>query len=339
MQEIKAIISKYDELKLSGQRLALAIVVNVEQSSYRRSGARMLISENGQWVGGISGGCLEGDTLKKAQYSIHKGKPVKVTYDTRDGDPNEIGIGLGCNGLIDVLITPIINDVDNPVESLRRVLQRRKPSIIITDLESGLSKDYTEDTVGAKLLKGSIEEVITARKSKLINNSFVEFIPPAISLYVYGKNYDVVPLAEIVKSIGWQITLVTHPSKVNHTLRNRVDQVIDCRNTEIDFDDYSVALLMSHDYKTDLDNLERLQKHALRYIGLLGPKKRKVKMLNDLKVNGVALRTDNIYGPMGLDTGATSPEEIAISIIAEIRACFENRDGNHLRLREGPIND
>jgi len=81
------------------------------KESYRRSGARMLITEDGKWVGGISGGCLEGDTLKKAKYAILKQQSTKVTYDTRDGDPNQIGVGLGCNGLIDVLISPI-SDTD-----------------------------------------------------------------------------------------------------------------------------------------------------------------------------------------------------------------------------------
>lgn len=337
MKEIKAIISKYDELKSLGHKLAMAIVVNVEQSSYRRSGARMLITEDGQWIGGISGGCLEGDTLKKAKYAIRKGKPVKVTYDTRDGDPNEIGIGLGCNGLIDVLITPLLDGGHNAVESLRRAVERRVPSLIVTDMISGMSIDYTEGN--SEELKSEIEEVLQCRKSKLVNQNFIEFIAPAITLYIFGKNYDVIPLAEIARVIGWKINLVTNPLKVNMAMRDRVDQILDVRSDYMDFDDYSVALLMSHDYNTDLSNLEALQNYSLPYIGLLGPKKRRMKILNELKDKGVIVNQQNIYGPMGLDTGATTPEEIAISIIAEIRACLANRDGYNLRLRESPIND
>lgn len=337
MKEIEAIISKYDELALTDQRLAMAIVVNVEQSSYRRSGARMLISENGQWVGGISGGCLEGDTLKKAQYAIHKGKTIKVTYDTRDGDPNEIGIGLGCNGLIDVLIIPIVDQTENPVESLRKVLNRRVPSIIVTNLESGESRDITGDIDKSDQ---DIIEVFQTQKSKLIGSRFIEFIPPRIALYVYGRNYDVIPLASIARSLGWQINLVTNPSKVKHDLSQLVDRVYNAeRQVEIKFDTYSVVLLMSHDYRSDMSNLRNLQNYNLGYIGLLGPKNRKLKMLKELKSKGVEVRLDNLYGPIGLDTGATTPEEIAISILAEIRSCFENRSGRSLRFRERPINE
>lgn len=339
MQEIKAIISKYDELKSSDLKLALAIVVNVEQSSYRRSGARMLITEDGQWIGGISGGCLEGDTLKKAKYAIHKGTSMKVTYDTRDGDPNQIGVGLGCNGLIDVLITPIVDSADNPIEALRRVVHRRSPSIIVTDLDSGNSVDLTEDDSIFPSLEEDVKKVRQSRKSILVNAQFIEFIAPAITLFVFGKNYDVIPLAKISKAIGWRVNLVTHPHKVNKQLRSVVDSVVDTRNEQLDFDDYSVGLLMSHDYITDLKNLERLQKYDLRYIGLLGPQKRKVKMLGELEVRGTIIDKNNLYGPMGLDTGATTPEEISIAIISEIRACLESRNGSSLRLRVGSIND
>ncbi|MFT6336634.1 MAG: xanthine dehydrogenase accessory factor [Saprospiraceae bacterium] len=337
MKEIRSIISKYEQLKTTGTKMALATVVNVEYSSYRRSGARMLITEDGNWVGGISGGCLEGDTLKKAMYAIHKNEAVKVTYDTREDDPNQIGVGLGCNGLIDVLIVPIRDLENNPIEILKEIVDRRTPSILVTNLEFGHTEDFTINQSKSLALNREINNVkanTQSRKTDLENGYFIEYLQPEIALYIFGKNYDVIPLAQIAKDIGWKIKVVANPLKVSKQIFELVDEVINPAKKSIQPDDYSVALLISHDYKTDKENLTKLQAHNLKYIGLLGPKKRKDKMLNELDSETITVRHDNIYGPMGLDTGATSPEEIAISIVAEIRACFSDRAGGKLRDRD-----
>ena len=340
MKEIRSIISKYEQLKSTGTKMALATVVNVEHSSYRRSGARMLIMEDGTWIGGISGGCLEGDTLKKAMYAIHKNEAVKVTYDTREDDASQIGVGLGCNGLIDVLIIPISDLETNPIEILKIVVDRRTPSILLTSLENGKSEDCTINKSTSQALDQEIDTVKSnaqSRKIDLYDGYFIEYLQPEIKLFVFGRNYDVIPLAQIAKNIGWEINIVAKPLKVSKQIFGLVDKVINPYKTPIKTDDYSVALLMSHDYKTDKDNLVMLQKHNLKYIGLLGPKSRKEKILNELNDLGITVRRGNIFGPMGLDTGATSPEEIAISIIAEIRACFAGRNGGRLRDRKTSI--
>ena len=108
MKEIRSIIAAYDALDKQVTNAALATVVRVEGSSYRRTGARMLVMDNGNWVGGISGGCLEGDALKRARLAITKSVSTLVTYDTTEDDSHQIGVGLGCNGIIDVLFTPLI---------------------------------------------------------------------------------------------------------------------------------------------------------------------------------------------------------------------------------------
>ena len=337
MKEIRSIISKYEQLKATGTKMALATVVNVEYSSYRRSGARMLITEDGNWVGGISGGCLEGDTLKKAMYAIHKNQAVKVTYDTREDDPNQIGVGLGCNGLIDVLIIPISDKENNPVEILKHIVDRRMPSILVTSLENGSTEDFTHQNNNNPQLQKEISRVkanAQSRKIEIDNGYFIEYLPPELALFVFGKNYDVIPLAQIAKDIGWKTNVIANPLKVTKQIFDLADKVIHPAKNSILVDDYSAALLMSHDYKTDKENLIKLQAYNFKYIGLLGPKKRKEKMLNELDREGITVKHDNIYGPMGLDTGATTPEEIAISIVAEIRACFSSRDGGRLRDRD-----
>src|ERR1700748_2369763 len=98
MKEIKEILSAYERAQQAGERGALATGGHVGGSSYRRPGARMLVTENGQLTGAISGGCLEGDALRKALFAIHQQQNKLVTYDTTDDDDVHFGVQLGCNG-------------------------------------------------------------------------------------------------------------------------------------------------------------------------------------------------------------------------------------------------
>jgi xanthine dehydrogenase accessory factor len=134
MKEIKAILKAYENIDKDNTHAALATVVRVEGSSYRRTGARMLVLDDGTWVGGISGGCLEGDALKRARLAINNSKSTLITYDTSEDDPHQIGVGLGCNGIIDVLFTPLdYRDHNNPVEILKScVHSNRETHILIT---------------------------------------------------------------------------------------------------------------------------------------------------------------------------------------------------------------
>src|SRR3569623_2102262 len=115
MKEIIDIVKAYDKAAAQGKRTALATVVSVEGSAYRRAGARMLITEDGELTGAISGGCLEGDALRKARLVILQQEPLLVTYDTTDDDDAKLGVSLGCNGLIHILIEPIASQLHNPV--------------------------------------------------------------------------------------------------------------------------------------------------------------------------------------------------------------------------------
>ncbi|MEL6143660.1 MAG: XdhC family protein, partial [Bacteroidota bacterium] len=143
MKEIRKIIETYEQIDHQQEQVALAAVVNVEESSYRRIGARMLVRSSGLWTGGISGGCLEGDALKRSQKAIFKGAASKVVYDTMEDDKNQIGVGLGCNGRIEVLFTPIDpHNPENEIEQLKRVAITDRPSIFVKIIdapeESGL---------------------------------------------------------------------------------------------------------------------------------------------------------------------------------------------------------
>ncbi|MDG2451108.1 MAG: XdhC family protein, partial [Saprospiraceae bacterium] len=135
MKEIRSILQQYDKIKSTNKKMALATVVYVEGSSYRREGARMLVVEDGTWIGGISGGCLEGDALRKAKNAIVKDQSSIVRYDTREEDAFQIGVGLGCNGIIDVLITPLGNETNNTINILKDCVNSRIANVLITFID------------------------------------------------------------------------------------------------------------------------------------------------------------------------------------------------------------
>ncbi|WP_229250713.1 XdhC family protein [Emticicia aquatilis] len=367
MKEIKQITEAYQNIDFSKTQAALATVVRVEGSSYRRTGARMLVLESGEWIGGISGGCLEGDALKKARLAMSQNKATLITYDTTDDDPYQIGVGLGCNGIIDVLITPL--DPQNPnnaVRQLQSCIDQRTPNLVVT--VTGISKAHESIALGNvfrfdneahfteifplsqlnESLIPAINEALDTTKSSSKEYTledgtkltfFLEVIPPAIQLYVFGSNYDVYPMVRVAKELGWRVISVCNPAKMHASLSEMADAVVP-KDHQPEIDDFTAAISMCHDYETDYRNLQMLLKTDIKYIGLLGPKKRTIKMYDRMSKEGSSLtpqQEERIYSPVGLDIGAATPEEIALSVCAEIRAFFSGRDGNRLKFRPKPI--
>ena len=166
---------------------------------------------------------------------------------------------------------------------------------------------------------------------------------PAIHLVVFGGNYDIYPLIRIAKELDWRLTVVTSTIKANKSLFTIVDKVIDDRSTEEPLiDSFTAIMLMAHDYKTDYKNLKRMIVSNVPYIGLLGPRKRSQKMFDDLETEGITVpeeKRECIFAPAGLDIGAKNPEEIALSIVAEIQSYFSGKKGTSLRLKPGTIHD
>lgn len=371
MKEIKAIIDAHDRLDPQTTKAALATVVRVAGSSYRRVGARMLVLDNGQWVGGISGGCLEGDALKRARLAIAKATPSLITYDTTQDDAYQIGVGLGCNGVIDVLFAPLqMEDAANPVEILKNCLEQpRQTHVLLTitnlqgqlnGLRAGNVLVYTGreslDTLGddhlADALAQKIELLLENGKStpKVFATAdgrevevFIEILPPQINVVLIGQQYDVYPLVRVVKEMGWRATVVGNLLKMAPKLSSLADAVISPDELEtLIIDAQTAIVLMSHDFNTDKYNLPRVLKTTAPYVGMLGPRVRSERIFNELAAEGMPVsETDiaRIFAPTGLDIGALSPEEIALSIVSEIRAVFSNRDGVFLRLRPASIHE
>jgi xanthine/CO dehydrogenase XdhC/CoxF family maturation factor len=363
MKEIRDIIKAYDEAKKAGKQTALATVVHVEGSSYRRPGARMLIEDDGQLTGAISGGCLEGDALRKALMVMSEKRSKLVTYDTMDDDDAKFGVGLGCNGIIQVLIEPI-NDVDSnhPIHYLKLVDEKRQTSVLITlfSLQDKKATQYgtclllkedgnvIEHTPVLKdILLADASEALSTQTSSFRNyisndhdlTAFIEVIKPPVSVIVIGAGNDVMPLVSMADILGWETTVID--GRANYAKKERFAsacQVLVSKPEkaleQITVDEHTVFLLMTHNYNYDKAMLVQLLQKNVPYIGMLGPKKKRERILNELKDEGISFTGQQLsvlHSPVGLDIGAETSEEIALSILSEIKAMFANKDVQSLR--------
>jgi xanthine/CO dehydrogenase XdhC/CoxF family maturation factor len=363
-KEISDIIAAFKEARQHGRQTALATVVHVEGSSYRRPGARMLIESDGKITGAISGGCLEGDALRKALHAMSQGENKLVTYNTLDKDDVEFGVQLGCNGIVHILFEPIYpQQADNPVALLENCISERKNTVIVTLFslqkyqgpQPGTCLFFDGEgihgTPGDVKLAGEMQnDAITALSTqrsllKQYNNNqltaFIEFIEPPVSLVIIGAGNDVLPLVDIVTLLGWQTTVIDGRSTHANSQRfSKADKVIVGKPSDViqqvGVDERTVFVLMTHNYNYDLAMLGILLQKKCAYIGALGPKTRLHRMLEELHEQGLIVTDEQkamIYGPAGLDIGAETAEEIALSIIAEIKAVLSRRPGDFLKAR------
>ena len=366
MKEITRIVEVFEQVDFTQRKAALATVVWVEGSSYRRPGARMLITDDGRWEGAISGGCLEGDALRKARQVMLDGQPIVVTYDTMDDGANSFGVGLGCNGIIDVLIEPVDPaNSQNPVAFLKEFAQKRDVRVMATILKSNdiadispgnrfVQTDIGEETVPS-WLQADMQDVFATGKplTKLYElpsgaiEVFIERIDPGIELVIFGAGYDVIPVAKLARELGWQVTVtddcIAHLSPKRFPVATCVlyadrEAVID----KLTITNRTAAVLMSHNFNYDKAVLQELLKTDVPYIGMLGPRKRFDKMQAEFEKDGyyfseASLR--RVHAPIGLDLGAETPDEIALSIMAEIKAFFTKGAGGFLKNKPGPIHE
>ena len=283
MKEIIDIIRSFDLAQKQYKKTALAAIVYLDGSSYRRPGARMLINDEGQLTGAISGGCLEGDALRKAMLVIAQQHSKLITYDTSDEDDISVGVQLGCAGIIQVLFEPIDADAKiNPVKLLQKAIAKRQKSVLVT-LFSILEKNKPQ--VGTCLLleedntitgdipvEGLKEEVmkdvhaVMKSQASLFKNytteniavtAFIEFLQPAVSLIIIGAGNDVVPLVNIADAIGWEASVVdgrnTHAKPERfvsacQVLVSKPENVLE----QIFIDEQTAFVLMTHNYNYDL---------------------------------------------------------------------------------------
>lgn len=365
MKELNDIILAYNKVVLQNKKAALATVVHVEGSSYRRPGARMLVTEDGEITGAISGGCLEGDALRKAQFAIFQQKNKLEIYDTTDEDDLKFGLQLGCNGIVYILFEPIQNDdVNNPINLLKLVAKQRKDAVLLTLFNSDKNA-IQQGTCGVVNEDESIfmndeimslipeSKYVLAQKSSAIkhygehSSVLFQFVSPAIQLIIAGAGNDAQPLVEMASLLGWNIIVADgRPTYATQQRFPKANKILVAKPKEIlsglSVDAQTAFILMTHNYNYDIVVLEQLLNSNCAYIGLLGPKKKLQRMFDELNEKNIVLNKEQhskIYGPVGLDIGAETAEEIAISVIAEIKAVFVNRQGKSLREREVAIHN
>lgn len=367
-KEIREIVEACRKAQREGRQSALATVVHVEGSSYRRPGARMLVEDNGRLTGAISGGCLEGDALRKALLAISRQQNKLVAYNTLDEDDVKFGVQLGCNGIVHILFEPIDpNQANNPVALLEKALLQRRDAVLVTlfSLKNvGGQQPGTCLFFDGKNAFGNLENAgilseikkaaaaVLAGKSSLIKQvqgreltAFVELLQPPVSLIVVGAGNDALPLVDMATVLGWQITVIDGRSThANRQRFSKAHQVIAAKPAEaihqVEADGQTAIVLMTHNYNYDLEAMKLLLQKNCKYIGALGPLKRLERLLAELEAQGFTVteaQRATIYGPTGLDIGAEAPEEIALSVLAEIKAVLAGRRGTFLKDRSAGI--
>jgi xanthine/CO dehydrogenase XdhC/CoxF family maturation factor len=371
MKDRADIVTLYNDLRQDRQSGILATVVKTSGSTYRRPGARMLLGPGGQSAGLISGGCLESDLRERAAGVATLGKPQLITYDSSSGADIVWGLGLGCAGVATILLEPVGRPAtDEAIETLRRCSElgckgaiatvigiEGKPDASVGDritLRSG-DNDYSDRdrSMLARRLHPACVTAISEGRSAHARfalpagsaDVFVEFVPPAVQLFVFGGGPDAIPLASLAKELGWKVTVVDGRSAfLSRDSFPMADALVLSHPTEfsasVTVPDEAVAVVMTHNFDNDTAIVRTLLHSSIRYIGLLGPKSKTDLLFNRLKEEGedpAACGPNRLFNPVGLDIGAETPEEIALSIVAEIQSVLRSRPGGQLRLRDGPI--
>lgn len=359
MKELGDIVQAYSIALKAGLKMALATVVNVSGSSYRRPGARMLVTEDGQFTGAISGGCLEGDALRKAALAITQGKKKLVVYDTTDEDDAKLGIQLGCNGIVSILFEPLNTNSFSLIESFNKMITSREPLLLVTgyhshhgthwgtQLPEDIPIEYKAQlaSVFQNVLQNKKSAHLTLETVEGSQELFIEYAAPAISLIIVGAGNDTIPLESMARLIGWSTTVVDgRPTHVNHQRFSKANKVLvgkpEIITPQLVFDERTAIVLMTHNYNYDIALLASLLQYDIPYIGLLGPAAKRDRLLNDLAEKNVHFdqaQLQNIYGPTGLNLGAETASEIALSICSEIMAVIEKKTPQHLKLKDTPI--
>lgn len=370
MSELKQLLTAYDVERQARRSCALATVVEVRGSAYRQPGARMLVTAEGQLTGTISGGCLEGDARRRAQQVMHRGKPEIIVYDSTDlEDDLEHGAQLGCQGEVFILLEPIdFDNPHNPLELLRSTYLLPDRSVLATVLKSshhrilaaerlllltnGTLKGRLTDTAFAQLhllpdMNEAMQEGFSINAEYTLDDTslavFIELIKPAPILNIYGAGNDARPLVELAARLGWRVIVTDgRPSlAISHRFPDtEAVQIARLDDLHQHVSPRGYAVLMSHNYYYDLAVLRQLSNHEeVNYIGLLGPRKKTDRMLQQLALEGIDTQTLNkrLHSPIGLDIGGENADEIALSIMAELQAVRNGFTGGFLRNVDAPI--
>ena len=357
MLELYAILDAWSEYVDRAPSAVLATVVEVSGSAYRRPGARMLLTPDGRRIGSISGGCLEAEVARKAWWWTESG-PVVRTWDTSSDENVVQELGLGCNGMVRVLLERPAEDTFAFLNELRRTRDVGAIATVIAGCDDIGRRTFIRWGAGPRPASGTqaasvggdpglyrtiASELLQARRSRVIRTHsseiFLDVIAPPPAILIFGAGHDAPPLVRAASELGWHITVADgRPSYARPERFPGADRVVLTRpdnllaGVRVRHD--ALAVVMNHSYAVDRTILAALLALDLPYIGMLGPRERTERMMREL---GFAALPASMHAPVGLDIGADTPESIAVSIVAEMQAFLTCREGGKLRRRRAPI--
>jgi xanthine dehydrogenase accessory factor len=352
----RQIIQTFETWRKTARPMVLATVCETLGSTYSKPGHRILIGPDGVYQGLVSGGCLEGDLAERAQAVMAGGPPQLVTYDMRDEADELWGLGVGCNGLLRVFLQCLRAEAGyEPFASIARCQMTGAQAMLATVLESrlaeveagsgvlwtaterapfgSLSAEWVERLGSACARLAAAGEVHLDRDSPDLSVLYtpLKAIP---RLLVLGAGLDAVPLVALAATLGWRVTVADHrPAYIAQGGFEGAEQalVVDPRRLreQIGVDEFDAVVVMSHHLLSDQAYLEQLDGVPARFLGVLGPAKRRARLLDALGDKGTRLAS-RLRGPVGLDIGADSPESIALSLLAEVHASLAGATGQAL---------
>lgn len=333
--ELKNIFRAYETYSKSGSKAVLATVVVLEGSSYRRPGVRMLILDNGKMIGAVSGGCVEKEVQRQAESVLQNGIPKVMTYDGR--------YRLGCEGILYILIEPFIPD-QSTVDAFWQTINKRKNFELVSSFEktetanSSFGTHFKFDNTN-KPLRPDYEDILGGE-------SFQQAMTPCFKLVIIGAEHDAVQLCSYASMTGWEVMIIAGPAEEKTVSDFPGVQVFKAQLPEefdpLLIDNQTAVVLMTHSYVKDLKYLVAIKDVTPVYLGLLGPAARREKLLNELiEYHPEISETffESVYGPSGINIGAETPQEIAISIMAEILTVIRKKEPMLLKNKTGTIHN
>jgi xanthine/CO dehydrogenase XdhC/CoxF family maturation factor len=313
-----------------GQPAALATLVHVAGSSYRRPGARLLLLPDGSRAGSISGGCLEEDVLERALRVLGSGVSEVAVYDTTTENDLVWGVGLGCQGVVQIVLERIDGVRPAWIDAVEANLRERRATAL---------------SVGWGAPRPSGTRLAAADAPGVPEPVFHESIAAPPALVICGAGDDARPLVRLAKELGWHVSVhdpraaYATPERFPDADRVTAAPIAECCRGVV-ADDRTFVVVMTHRYTDDRDFLRELLPRRIPYLGQLGPRKRTDRLLAELARTGLALGPDalaKLHAPVGLDLGGGTPETVALAIVAEIQARLAGHAGGFLRDRPGPI--
>jgi xanthine dehydrogenase accessory factor len=333
MKELQAIIGAL--LAPGAGDSVLATLATVEGSSYRRPGARLLMTADGTRLGSISGGCLEEDVCARARSVFATGRAETVVYDTTSENDLVWGVGLGCHGLVRVVLEKLPPRPAWAVVLADNFAARRATPLAVVHRAADAAQ------LGTRLAAEMPADKIPGAEV------FLNTIAPPTALFLFGAGDDAQPLAQFANELGWQVTIADpRPAFAAAARFPTADALVVAPAAELADraapGPDALAVVMTHHYVHDVPLLRALLVRPRAYLGLLGPKKRSEKILADLAAAGVAItpaQRARLHAPVGLDLGADTPAQVALAILAEMQAALTGRDARPRRERTRPIHE